>query len=436
MGIDSGLFVALLVAYTGGFLKFQSPAGDMNPETLGAFQLVSGHLGSFCKGEISQKSSTKNKLLTLLFAVTFVIIIACYMPIYRNLPVPFQPWVHCLIFAAVAVVGLFAPTARFYGPLRFGYVRYSPYLHQLYKLLVNWWLYASIVMISSPIALPIIDLCLIAATIAWIKVYHEYHARLRDIIKKATEIISEVALVEQSGRELAVEARRYQDKVHEVAISAREYAIRAQSVKFTEFLDRIVDARAALGLVTDLTDRMVENAEETLEAIGEIQVPQDTKEAQEGIQNVESEGEEETEREQAVIQELQDAAAVALAMAKEKLNKAKEIIERSQGAYKQRKTARVQAESNAKKSAAAAVKLEEVISKVDTSVFRMAQATDSVRAIADQAIIVATDGNMEPAETLIHEAKVAALGAVAAKELVESALKDAKSQFFQFLQNP
>ncbi|RYO80417.1 hypothetical protein DL766_007815 [Monosporascus sp. MC13-8B] len=97
------------------------------------------------------------------------------MPIYHGVPLPFQPWLQGLILALIAVVGFFTPTAKFASPLRFYYLHQAAHLPSIYRLLLDWWVYAALFLVFSPAVLPSAGLGLMAMSVAsWVHVYRKY----------------------------------------------------------------------------------------------------------------------------------------------------------------------------------------------------------------------------------------------------------------------
>lgn len=168
---NPALLIVLVFAYTKGYLRFpeSSPAGE-NPEV-----------------------SEFRKSLPAIEAV--VASLAPYISIHYGLAVPLRPWLHVSLLAGIAAIGYFAPTAKFYGPFRFGYLQCSDQISRFYKLL-DWWCCVALFLfpyltsfhpdIFYLMVLPILSLSLMAMLVAaQAKVRECDNARKQDISARA-----------------------------------------------------------------------------------------------------------------------------------------------------------------------------------------------------------------------------------------------------------
>jgi hypothetical protein len=173
------------------------------------------------------------------------------MPIYHADPLPFQPWFWSLLLALAVVAGFYVPTAKFYGPFRYGYLKYSTYLAQFYNVLLDWWFYTALFLIFSDILLPVLLLGLVATALAvWVRIYREYVEDLSKVTVEVAEFVAKAPIAATSAHEYAATAGRYQAALISAAVETRRDSLLASSVRATDFFHTATAAWAALGTVT------------------------------------------------------------------------------------------------------------------------------------------------------------------------------------------
>ncbi|OAA53607.1 hypothetical protein SPI_09314 [Niveomyces insectorum RCEF 264] len=315
------------------------------------------------------------------FKVGLLLLLACYMPIYYGLPLAFQPWLHGLIVFAVTVVGYFAPTAKFVGPARFGYLHHADHLSRIFRWLLGWWGYAALVLVFLPVVLPSAGLGLAALSLAFC--VHVYRAtrpwhpwpRRRD----------------------AAAAGRYEAQLAAAASTARRDALQALRVRPSDFFDSAAEAWAALGAVTQSAEDAAERAQNLLDAANEAA---GSEKPDEEAGRTELLGQYLAESAQTTLEEAQGVVS--------KLRTAQEAISRSQNAAAEDQKARAAADQNAAAATQAVKRLAEVVKAWPGMAFSAATAAASTRAFADRALAAATEGEMAQAWELAASAEASA----------------------------
>ncbi|EGX50738.1 hypothetical protein AOL_s00054g824 [Orbilia oligospora ATCC 24927] len=342
---------------------------------------------------------------------------ACYMPIYNGLPLPFQPWLHCLLLAALVVISAFASTQKFYGPFKFARNKHRLLFGYLYKQLGDWWLCGAIMIFHLPstIHVPLFDLSLIVISLAWIKTYHDYCKELRVIAGKATEEVSRATLAESAGREYASAAEQYRKQVIEITAVRRRDALLANSVRITDYFDCTAKAWAALDEVVRPAKRVVKRAKELVKVSEEAGNSEDSEQGGGKFEDA------------ALI--LGEVASDALTKAKEiekQLSDAQQTVRWSTAAVEQDKTARESAKANADRAVSAVQNLDNKMTHLTSTAFAAAEQVVQVKRFADQALVLATDGDMASARANVGSAKTAADSVVSSKIVLESIRNDAR----------
>ncbi|TGJ70789.1 hypothetical protein EYR41_002809 [Orbilia oligospora] len=347
----------------------------------------------------------------------FLFALACYMPIYNGLPLPFQPWLHCLLLAAVIIISAFASTQKFYGPFKFARNKHRLLFGYLYKQLGDWWLCGAILIFHIPptIHVPLFDLSLIVISLAWIKTYHDYCKELRVIAGKATEEVSRATLAESAGREYAPAAEQYRKQVIEITAVRRRDTLLANSVRITDYFDCTAKAWAALDEVVRPAKRVVKRAKELVKVSEEAGNSEDSEQGGGKFEDA------------ALI--LGEVASDALTKAKEiekQLSDAQQTVRWSTAAVEQDKTARESAKANADRAVSAVQNLDNKMTHLTSTAFAAAEQVVQVKRFADQAIVLATDGDMVSARANVGSAKTAADSVVSSKIVLESIRNDAR----------
>ncbi|KAF3170168.1 hypothetical protein TWF225_011142 [Orbilia oligospora] len=409
----AGILFILYLVCEGGF--FGLPMVDPNGSNSGTGiinlniqPLSTGVSESFKRVSISISSYGK---------AAFLFALACYMPIYNGLPLPFQPWLHCLLLAAVIIISAFASTQKFYGPFKFARNKHRLLFGYLYKQLGDWWLCGAILIFHLPptIHVPLFDLSLIVISLAWIKTYHDYCKELRVIAGKATEEVSRATLAESAGREYASAAEQYRKQVIEITVVRRRDALLANSVRITDYFDCTAKAWAALDEVVRPAKRVVKRAKELVKVSEEAGNSEDSEQGGGKFEDA------------ALI--LGEVASDALTKAKEiekQLSDAQQTVRWSTAAVEQDKTARESAKANADRAVSAVQNLDNKMTHLTSTAFAAAEQVVQVKRFADQAIVLATDGDMVSARANVGSAKTAADSVVSSKIVLESIRNDAR----------
>ncbi|KAF2733413.1 hypothetical protein EJ04DRAFT_495200 [Polyplosphaeria fusca] len=333
------------------------------------------------------------KRLGRYFKIGLLISLACYLPIQYGNPLLFQPWIYCLLFATVAAVGTFAPTAKFYGPLRFGYFEYTDFFTQAFQLLTNTWLYVAVFLLFSPAVFPYGVLGLVGVILgAWVHVFRAYHKQLRIITDEASEEVSRAQYslsTIQKDRNLV---RDYEQHVLQAAATARQDAIHANAVKISDFFDCAAKAWAAL-------DEVTQPANDTVNAAGRMIV-----EAQE-LEDIPDEDQEDVQARATYLRETAEKVKVEAEHALYKLKVAQQGVRASENAVKVDRQARAEAESNAAAAVKSAKEISTKVMDLLTTELQLAKKAAKVSRLTGQAVATATDGKMAKARELNASAK-------------------------------
>jgi hypothetical protein len=320
------------------------------------------------------------------------------MPIYHGVPLPFQPWLQGLILLVIAVVGFFSPTAKFVGPVRFGYIQYAAHLSSIYRLLLDWWVYTALFLVFSPVVLPPAGLGLGAMSVAaWIHVYREYVKQRAAVAEVVAEYAAMASLAASAAQEDAAAAGRFEAQLAAAATAARHDALQVQLIRSTDFFDSAAEAWAAMGTVTQPAEDAAEKAQNLMDAADQAA---GTEKPDEEVGHTEMLGRYLSEAAQATLDEAREVVT--------KLHSAQEAVQRSRDAAAENQKARTAAEKNSEAANRAVKALSEVARNWPDMAFSAASAAAKTRAFADPALAAATEGEMENARKLAASVKTSA----------------------------
>jgi hypothetical protein len=332
------------------------------------------------------------------------------MPLLYGAPLFFQPWLYCLLFAVLVIIGFFAPTSSFRGPLRFGYLEHAEYFVQLYGFVVDWWAHAVLFVVFAPTVLPFVGLGIIAmSAAAWVFVYRQYHEELRKITDQVTADVSRATVEAASASTYASTADRYEQQLLAAAALARRDWLQATSVKITDFFDSAATAWSALGEVTQPAEDTTKKSADVLDAVSDLEAT-DMPDGRSG-------------RTASLIRYLKEMAELSLRKSQDaeaQLRAAQEAVRASKEAKQQEATARNHAHSNAVNASTAAKEIADKIVGLPKKVTAAAKGAENVKIQAEQAIYAATQGEIAEAKRLATATKSSADGV----ELSVTAVRD------------
>jgi hypothetical protein len=199
------------------------------------------------------------------------------------LPFPPQPALHCLLFAVISAVGLFMPTTKLHGPLRFGYLESGRQLHQVYDHVSPWLLSAgaflylfpavtglffpgSLLTLTSSLLAPILSLSVAGfgfATTWYIRTYRAYVVEVAELGVSSAAVVLDATTAASHAQVLVRSTRGYEKQLLDMVAVARRDSALAQSLHATDFFDCATAAWSALRQVTDPVKegaRLVEQA--------------------------------------------------------------------------------------------------------------------------------------------------------------------------------
>lgn len=350
----------------------------------------------------------------------------------------------------VVIIGYFAPSAKFSGPIRFAYLEYSDYFAKIGTLLQEWWIYVAVFLFwypgtFYPALLPVLSLSFIAiGVVTWVYVYHEYHKQLLIITHQVTTDVSRATLASSTARDFAGAASRYEKELFDAAAVARRDALLATAVRITDFFDCATRAWAALGEITVAVQKVAGKAEAIVDAaenVEDIDKPDEKPDADDGEEGGrEGEGddfEEEESRTQILARALREEAEKTLSKVGEvvgQVEAAQASVRLSKAAKDQDARARQVADANAIAAAAAVEEVKSKGAESGNASHKAASAAEHIKGLAEQAVIVATNGEMAVARTLAGSVKIGAEEAWSESGKARQATDEAHALLLKWLQ--
>ncbi|TGO90061.1 hypothetical protein BPOR_0081g00140 [Botrytis porri] len=420
---NPALLIGLVFAYTKGYLRFpeSSPAGE-DPEvsefrkSLPAIEAVTTRLAPYVK-------------------IGSLVVLLTYISIHYGLALPLRPWLHVCLLAGIATIGFFAPTAKFYGPFRFGYLEYSDHISRLYKLL-DWWCCVALFLfpyltsfhpdVFYLMLLPILSLSLVAMLVAaWIYVYVEYRKQLLAITHAVTADISRIAIAASSTSEFALKVSGYDRQLCEAAKTARRDSLKATAIRITDFFVCETTAWASFAEITEAARQMISKTNAIVEAATNVE---DAEKPDHVPGDDEGEDEEDESQTQILSRELREQAEstsdkVADVLVRVEAAQAK--VRECDNARKQDIAARAIAEKYATAASEAVEKLDIRLTDSLNESLAVVAAAERARILADQAITSATYGEMaiarENAASVRTEASTAELSVERGRRAMDTA---------------
>ncbi|KAF7558117.1 hypothetical protein G7Z17_g198 [Cylindrodendrum hubeiense] len=372
-----------------------------------ALQTVSNCVGTYIK-------------VAILIAWTF------YLPIaYDTIPLTFQPQIYLLLLAFVFVIGFFAPTSKFYGPLRFGYFEYSEYFTQIFQHVNNSWTYVALFCFLCPETFLFAGLGLVGMSVgAWVHTYRQYRKQLQTISNQVSENVSDVERAAAATRQYLLIARGYEQQIQQAAASARRDALLANTIRVSDFFDRAATAWVALNKVTQPVQIADQKAQDLIAAAMDVEDAD------------KPDGDEDGEMQQLAkylretAEETKEKAAEVVAQ----LEAAQQAVQASKNAATYDSQARSDANSNASIATAAAKKLGARVSDLLTKEFEVLKGADEISRLAEQAVAAATDGKMAEGRKLRDSVKAKIKEIESLREAALTALNKSQADLLKWLQ--
>ncbi|KAJ4264265.1 hypothetical protein NW762_005460 [Fusarium torreyae] len=360
------------------------------------------------------------------FKVGSLITFAYYLSICYSIPLPFQPWAQYSFIAIAAVVStvayFFAPVSKIYGPLRFCYLEHA----QTYWLVLNWWSLTAILPFFSPTLLPIFGIGLVSISVGtWVHVYFAYREKVRAITQSVGESVARAQAAAEASRDYGVIARRYEEQMANSAAAARRDAVLSNTVRITDFFDCAARAWSALGEATAPAEDAIIKARRVIDAATaceEAEKPDDKKKA-------------ENER---LARYLRQSAESAHDRARETvalLRAAQASVRTSENATRQDAVARRNAEYTAENASNAAKAVSETVAGLQDPEREAAWASGAASRRAEEAIAMATNGEMAEAQKCAEAARTASLAAEESAKTVREGMDAAQRGLQGWLQS-
>ncbi|KAK8908127.1 hypothetical protein QC760_003989 [Botrytis cinerea] len=426
------LLIVLVFAYTKGYLRFpeSSPAGE-SPEvsefrkSLPAIEAVVASLAPYVK-------------------IGSLVVLLTYISIHYGLAVPLRPWLHVSLLAGIAAIGYFAPTAKFYGPFRFGYLQYSDQISRLYKLL-DWWCCVALFLfpyltsfhpdIFYLMVLPILSLSLMAMLVAaWIYVYIEYRKQLLAITHAVAADISRITISASSTSEFASKVSGYDKQLFEAAKTAKRDSLKATAIRITDFFVCGTTAWATFAEITEAVRRITSKTNAIVEAATNVE---DAEKPDYVPENDDGEDEGEESQMQILSRELREQAELTSAKVEDvliRVEAAQAKVRECDNARKQDISARAIAEKYAKAASDAVVSIDINLKVSLDESLAVVAAAERARIFADQAITSATYGEMATAIETAASVRTEASAAELSAERIRRAMDTSRAILLGWLQ--
>ncbi|WZH49578.1 hypothetical protein QYS62_010780 [Fusarium acuminatum] len=366
-----------------------------------AFQTVTEQVGTYIK-------------------VGSLVSLAYYLSIYYTFPLPFQPWAHYLFggiaVAVSAIAYLFAPISKIYGPLRFCYLEHA----QTYWQVLNWWSLTAILPLFSPTLLPVVIFGLISISVGtWVHVYFSYRDNLRTITWTVSENAARAKAAADEARDYGAMARKYEEQMMNSAAEARRDVLLSKTVKASDFWDCGTRAWAALGEATAQGEDAIIKARRVIDA---------------AIACEEAETSEKKKPDTYLRQSAEtahDRAREAVAL----LRAAQAAVRGSENAAKQDAVARHSAELTAENASSTAKSVSETVASIQDAERRASWAGGAAARRADEAIAMATNGEIEEAKKAVAASEAAFQVAEESSKAVREGMETTQRVLQEWLQS-
>lgn len=315
-------------------------------------------------------------------------------------------WFHGFLLTGLALIGFIAPTTKFAGPLRFGYLESNILVSTFFQHLPSLSPYAVLVFVFLPSS-RYWTMC--ALPVGWQYVLQNYRENVQEIRNKVDDARSRATVAASSAQEYAKEAAEYEKQAMEVIAVKRRDAVVAESVRITDFFDTAARSWAAWGRIVDAANNASNAATETraqaeaYRGTHASDLPQKARDVETAAQNAEQKAEitQATVSESVTAREHADAA-------------------------------RDQALENGRRAAEAADSLKD--RRADPSAtFRAVGGAENVKRFAEQAMAAVVEGDKKTALSLAEKANDAAEEVVKAKDELFLAKERVREIFFELV---
>ncbi|RBR26375.1 uncharacterized protein FIESC28_00780 [Fusarium coffeatum] len=391
----SNPLVLIIALYFGGIWSL--PNGQPKDETtwtaafLGPFyalKTVANNVGTYLK-------------------VGSLLALAYHLSVYYDFSLPFEPWAQILFVTVTTVVSifayLFAPISKVYGPLRFCYLEHA----ETYWLVLNWWSFTAVLPFFSLQLLPVVIFTLIGVSIGtWVHIYTSYREQVRTITWNVAENAARAKAAADEARDYGAAARKYEEQMTHIAAEARRDAIKANSIRISDFYDCAARVWAAVGQATAPAEDAIIKARRVIDAAvacEDATKPDDKKK-------------EENER---LATFLRQSAENAHDRAREMvalIRSAQASVRDSESAAKEDAAGRHKADVTAETACSTAKSLSDTVAGVQDAERKASWAGGAAARRAEEAVTMATNGEIE-------EAKKAVAASEAAYQVAEESAK-------------
>ncbi|KAI9509675.1 hypothetical protein F5148DRAFT_1282684 [Russula earlei] len=302
-----------------------------------------------------------------------------------------------LLFIIPLVITVFAPIRTFSGPIRYAYLEYASKVTALLVSLLGvlTMTFKSVPALALPAffilpVLPILFFVLFPALpVVWHYISYHYRRRLKAVTTSVSKTTAALDLVIARARRVAALAHSYEKEALCTISTTRRTASLTLALHSTDFFDTSTSAWAALGHTTARTEELVTAARDVIPLVNQLRQSEYPSSVTRPFQIM-------FERANNVVTAASDAERLA--------RMAQDSVGRSRSAQSQAEQARQRVQTEAERVRTLGVRLVEIIANVETQTSAVERDAEEVRAVLEQAVAVAAEGDMSPAEGLVANA--------------------------------
>ncbi|KAF4987713.1 hypothetical protein FGRMN_10209 [Fusarium graminum] len=397
--------------------------------------LYFGSIWTLPNGEDSNDSFTWATLLGPFYAfrtvteqvgtyikVGSVFSLAYYLSIYYTLPCPFPTWAQYLFVSLAAVVSaigyLFAPISKIYGPLRFCYLEHA----QTYWQVLNWWSLIAVLPFFSPTLLPAAIIALISISVGtWVHIYFTYREKVRTITWTVSENAARAKAAADEARDYGAMARKYEQQIVTSAAEARRDVVMSNTVKMSDFFDCAATAWAALGEATAPAEDAIIKARRVIDAAIAVE------EAEKAADN--------KKKPDTYLRQSAETAHDRARDAVSLLRAAQASVRGSENATRQDAVARRSAEFTAENASSTAKSISDTVASIQDAERRASWAGGAAARRAEEAISMATNGEIEEAKKAVAASEAAFQVAEESSKAVREGMETTQRVLQEWLQS-
>jgi chromosome segregation ATPase len=305
--------------------------------------------------------------------------------------------------------------------LRFAYLQHTEEITGTYKILLKWWVYTTYTPIFSPVIFPLYTAALVSLTaVHAFKIYRRYCENVQGITSAVQSSLSKATIARTHSSDLTAMARQHESQMLTVLATARRDKINATKVRVTDFFDIRARAWSSISTVKKPIERIVEGTKEVVDStktVDETEKPEDV---------------------DGLAQYLVEQAKLAQENAEkvdEELEVAQTAVTLAQKAIEDDEKARKAAKEEFNSASTALKNLQRSLTRVEAELLTISGHVEDTKGLAEKAVIIATEGDMEKADKAKVSAADAAESAEKGKTTLAERAKEVRSVLVGFLQS-